>query len=333
MNRTTLSWGVRILGLSMLLVFAVGLVFAANAQQAQAWGSYLTQAETKYPTIVGTVLDSCDLCHTSTFSQNPYAKAFSANQHSFAAIENLDSDGDGYTNIVEISARTFPGDPNSRPAPVPTATRTQAPPTATNTRIPATATATNTRIPPTATATNTRVPATATATNTRVPATATAANTPVQPTATATRIAPTATSTSAVPTATRAVGPATATSTRPAPTATKVPSDPRHVTFQDVIRKLPKSRNWIGDWLVGKTVVHVTAQTKIHGGEEGDDAAEEKGKSAQVRVGAPARVKGILLPDGSVNATSIHVIDEKNKDWISSGIDAVKNLLAWFKFH
>ena len=34
----------------------------------------------------------------------------------FKAIENLDSDKDGFTNIQEIQAGTLPGDPASKPA-------------------------------------------------------------------------------------------------------------------------------------------------------------------------------------------------------------------------
>ena len=41
--------------------------------------------------------------------------------HDFGSIESADSDGDGYTNIEEIAAGTFPGDPNDFPnAPPPT---------------------------------------------------------------------------------------------------------------------------------------------------------------------------------------------------------------------
>ncbi|MRR52453.1 MAG: hypothetical protein EG825_16365, partial [Rhodocyclaceae bacterium] len=47
---------------------------------------------------------------------NAYAIDYAAAGHNFTAIENLDSDGDGFTNIVEINARTFPGDPTSHPA-------------------------------------------------------------------------------------------------------------------------------------------------------------------------------------------------------------------------
>jgi hypothetical protein len=49
---------------------------------------------------------------------NPYQAGFVANGHDFVAnaFEDVDSDGDGFTNRQEIAALTFPGDPNDRPA-------------------------------------------------------------------------------------------------------------------------------------------------------------------------------------------------------------------------
>ena len=83
-----------------------------------------------------TALDTCNLCHPDGSSGNlfnPYATAYRNAGHNFAAIEALDSDGDGFSNIAEITARTFPGDATSRPADT-------TPPTVTAFAIPATAT-------------------------------------------------------------------------------------------------------------------------------------------------------------------------------------------------
>jgi hypothetical protein len=60
------------------------------------------------------VLNSCTICHpagggNNSGNVNTYAEDFSANNNSYAAIENLDFDGDGFTNIQEITTRTFPG--------------------------------------------------------------------------------------------------------------------------------------------------------------------------------------------------------------------------------
>ena len=88
--------------------------FAANARS-----SYLSTFNTTYGTS-GTVLNTCNLCHPNgTSSFNAFANDFGAANHSFKAIESLDSDKDGFSNITEINARTFPGDARSVPAPTP----------------------------------------------------------------------------------------------------------------------------------------------------------------------------------------------------------------------
>jgi hypothetical protein len=105
----------------------------------------LTQA---YPQLAGTKLDSCTTCHAGGTYQgktvgscqwchitygydgsgdinetlNSYGKDYMAHGESInalTAIEPLDSDKDGYTNIQEIDAITFPGDPNDNPGKVP----------------------------------------------------------------------------------------------------------------------------------------------------------------------------------------------------------------------
>ncbi len=93
-------------------------VLAMFGGQAHAVSSYLTSFNSQYGTS-GTALDTCNVCHTSPPSRNSYGAAFASNGHSFTAIANLDSDGDGFTNIAEITARTFPGDANSKPAVTP----------------------------------------------------------------------------------------------------------------------------------------------------------------------------------------------------------------------
>jgi hypothetical protein len=118
--------------LGALLVFLmIGLAFAR--------GSYMTAFNTRYGT-TATVLNTCNLCHPGgdTGSLNAYGDDFlnaGRNVAAFIAIEGLDSDGDGFTNIVEINARSFPGDPSSFPA------GDAAAPVLTGFSIPATATA------------------------------------------------------------------------------------------------------------------------------------------------------------------------------------------------
>lgn len=108
----------------------------------------------KYPQVAGTKLDNCTTCHsggsytsggkTTTLGScqwchyktdygansseanllatlNPYGIDYlnaGRNVAALTAIEDLDSDGDGYPNIVEIAALRYPGDPNDDPTKV-----------------------------------------------------------------------------------------------------------------------------------------------------------------------------------------------------------------------
>lgn len=107
-------------------ILAVGLTIAVGvgmALSAFALNSYMGLFNTRYGT-TSTKLDTCILCHgASGPPTNPYGADYAAHGHNFASIEGLDSDGDGYTNLEEITAGTFPGDPNDFPnAPPPHAT-------------------------------------------------------------------------------------------------------------------------------------------------------------------------------------------------------------------
>jgi hypothetical protein len=118
-------------------------VLAVFGGQAHAKSEYLPLFNSQYGTS-GTALDTCNVCHTSSIpTRNPYGTAYGSNAHSFTAIANLDSDGDGFTNIAEITAmptRTFPGDPASKPSTTPPPTDTT-PPTVSSTSPVAGATA------------------------------------------------------------------------------------------------------------------------------------------------------------------------------------------------
>ncbi|MCX7948685.1 MAG: VCBS repeat-containing protein, partial [Treponemataceae bacterium] len=101
-----------------------------------AWGTNAlrNQFNTRYGT-AGTVLDQCILCHTTNTNVGPlnsYGDTLALNNNNFAAVESIDSDGDGFSNIAEITARTFPGNAASRPA-----TADTTPPTVTAFTIPA----------------------------------------------------------------------------------------------------------------------------------------------------------------------------------------------------
>ncbi len=108
---------------------------------------------TAYPDKAGTKLDSCALCHSGGSyvssgktvalgscqwchykygydgsgnideTLNPYGIAYKTsggrNATAIKAIEASDSDGDGYSNKIEIDALRFPGDANDDPSKVP----------------------------------------------------------------------------------------------------------------------------------------------------------------------------------------------------------------------
>ena len=107
----------RHLRLVLAAVLAVGF-----AGVAQARSGYLSTFNGKYGT-AGTKLDSCDLCHVpGGHARNVYGLDMEAqllagktDAQALVAIEPLDSDGDTYSNLTEINARTFPFDPNDKP--------------------------------------------------------------------------------------------------------------------------------------------------------------------------------------------------------------------------
>jgi hypothetical protein len=103
--------------------FLVGLTLVAVAflsfgavGTAEAKSGYLTSFNSTYPAAPAAI-KSCTLCHPGgkTSSFNNYALDYSAAGHLFAPIEAKDSDADGFSNIAEINAGTFPGDAASKP--------------------------------------------------------------------------------------------------------------------------------------------------------------------------------------------------------------------------
>ncbi|WMW25101.1 PGF-CTERM sorting domain-containing protein [Methanolobus sediminis] len=95
--------------LTSLLVFSVITVTARPDYMA----AFMKQYD-----VTGTRLATCDMCHINPNGGGPrdsYGLAYAGNGKNFSAIEELDSDGDGFTNIEEISALTFPGDSDDYP--------------------------------------------------------------------------------------------------------------------------------------------------------------------------------------------------------------------------
>ena len=94
-----------------LLVLAGALLWmAGRPTPAQAKSSYLDSFKTSYPAAVSSKLANCSLCHTASIpALNPYGADYKRLGHNFAAIESLDSDGDGAKNLAEITALDLAG--------------------------------------------------------------------------------------------------------------------------------------------------------------------------------------------------------------------------------
>jgi hypothetical protein len=132
-------------------------VLAASPAAASAAYSHNGESDalsfvSVYPGKAGTKLDSCSLCHGGgtvasggkttvygscqwchykywyaaphgdiTATLNPYGKDYfdaGRSEAALRAIESKDSDGDGFDNLVEISANRYPGDPSDDPTKV-----------------------------------------------------------------------------------------------------------------------------------------------------------------------------------------------------------------------
>jgi hypothetical protein len=141
----------------LLAVTSVGVVRSAYHHEGQDDAALFLQV---YPSMAGTKLDNCNLCHTGgkTGSKNvgscqychdvtqygtklpaEYRSTLNSygldymqagrNAAAVQAIESLDSDGDGYSNKTEILANRYPGnaqdDPTKVPAPSRVYTRAQ----------------------------------------------------------------------------------------------------------------------------------------------------------------------------------------------------------------
>jgi hypothetical protein len=115
LSRRKLRWVV----LAFLFLMLAGAALLIRPPLAVgATSNYQDAARATYPTIAGTPLDSCMLCHTNrTPELNAYGIDYQRAGHNFKAIELLDSDKDGVSNLAEIKALTLPGgNPAALPA-------------------------------------------------------------------------------------------------------------------------------------------------------------------------------------------------------------------------
>lgn len=105
--------------------FAVAFALILIAAVAFALPNDLTLFKSTYNPKEGTALANaaCLTCHAkmppTKEAMNPYGadydKQKTRNAAALKAIESLDSDKDGFSNIAEINAGTLPGDPASKP--------------------------------------------------------------------------------------------------------------------------------------------------------------------------------------------------------------------------
>ena len=96
-------------------LFGICLAAMLAATSVHANSGYKAAFEAAYPAAVGSRIDACTLCHTSPPTRNSYGAAFKSAGHNFQAVEAADSDGDGFTNLAEITALTFPGNAADNP--------------------------------------------------------------------------------------------------------------------------------------------------------------------------------------------------------------------------
>lgn len=95
-------------------------IVMASFVVAVSYNSHLSAFNGLYGTS-GKVLDTCVTCHDGGYSFNAYGADYRAKFNELGgdkvaalhAVEPFDSDHDGYSNIVEINAGTFPGNPAS----------------------------------------------------------------------------------------------------------------------------------------------------------------------------------------------------------------------------
>ena len=106
-----------------LIFFLVSVFTVAAINTAHAKTGYTTDFNNYYGTNGtdrGTTMGSCITCHVNPDGKNginSYGNHWKSYGRNFAAVEALDSDGDGFSNIDEINADTWPGNAGSRPAP------------------------------------------------------------------------------------------------------------------------------------------------------------------------------------------------------------------------
>ena len=108
----------------VLTIFGIAVLTFAAGDAANAKDRYTNDFNSYYGTSGtdrGTTMGSCITCHVNPDGKggvNAYGGHWKAYGQNFAAIEALDSDADGFSNIEEILAASWPGDAGSTPGPM-----------------------------------------------------------------------------------------------------------------------------------------------------------------------------------------------------------------------
>jgi len=101
---------------AIALLTVLALLALLGAATAFAKASYVSSMVATYPNLKGSELAGCVTCHTTDLKLNRYGADLAAAGMDYRKVEGKDSDRDGFSNLVEIKALTFPGDPASKPA-------------------------------------------------------------------------------------------------------------------------------------------------------------------------------------------------------------------------
>lgn len=112
-----------IVGGLVALLAAMALMTVDKPAPAQATSNFMAAFAETYPAAAASKLNDCQLCHSaqSMPELNDYGRDYQSHGHNLQAIAAGDSDGDGWSNIVEINAATWPGALADHPAGQPAA--------------------------------------------------------------------------------------------------------------------------------------------------------------------------------------------------------------------
>lgn len=108
----------RLLILTALILTTIGLILVTTPPLVRAERPFLSEAKERYPQLEGSKLDDCRLCHKNKEGggpRNTFGQDFQIHSYDFAVVENLDTDGDGFTNLEEFMALTIPSNPKNFP--------------------------------------------------------------------------------------------------------------------------------------------------------------------------------------------------------------------------